>query len=811
MRPAILRRGSGWLPAALVLAVVLLAGWRLIVLSLQRHVAEAHRAAVAEASQTAQAIEAQLQALTALADAQAARAANAQPGSDAAQVLSSLVPIHNAFWISADGIAVTADPAASTATNGILAEWNGARHPDATPSVLGPTRQGSQWLIAALAPIGSQASESARAQPPAWAVAYTDLDQLLLAIHINRIKSAGYDFALTQLDPSVTQPRQFVSTTAAPLSAPVVLPVRLPDRYAPAAPGSYLQVAIRPRAGWYPVTQIATEIGILAVLAWLLGFGAYDLTHSLQRLRAGLSIYRNRLGGLRAQLAVETDRRRELQKSIDYARYHDSFTGLPNRRYFVDQLDRALREVRSRRRERLGVILIDISRFKFINDSLGHTVGDELMVQAARRFEKAAAEIESVLARWGGDQFALLILDVAFPDAALAFAGVLQDALEPPFELRRHRISVAASMGVTCVEGGTARAEDVVREADIALSLAKKNDTRRVLLYSPGMGGAAANQVSLEADLHLALRQNDLRLLFQPIVELQHYRMVGAEALLRWRHPVEGLLLPERFLAIAEEAGLMVTITRQIIARVCRLAAQWRQILPQTPFYMSVNLSASSLRDPQLVDFISNTLREAGLPPDALKLEVSEISLISNVGAARETLERLHALGIQLMLDDFGTGFSSLNYLQLFPIDYVKIDRPNVERTYSGRVNSGLTPAMLQMASSMGLTAIAEIVETEEAADGLRKMGCEYGQGLFYSEAVPAEVALSYLRGEAPPKRSAAPAAASTRSEPGATALTAASNGAGKSPEDDSPTLVIPIEGSGEAAEVSTLLHTFRG
>ncbi|HEY1726204.1 MAG TPA: bifunctional diguanylate cyclase/phosphodiesterase [Steroidobacteraceae bacterium] len=811
MRPAIFQRGSGWLPAAVVLAVVLVAGWRLIALSLQRHAADAHRSAVVEASQTARAIEAQLQALTAQADAQAARAANAHPGVDAAEVLSSLVPIHSAFWISADGIAVTADPAASTATNGILAEWNGSQHADATPSVLGPTRQGSQWLIAALAPIRAQPSQAAPAQPVAWAAVYTDLDQLLLAIHVNRIKAAGYDFALTQLDPNITQPRQFVSTATAPLSAPVVLPVRLPERYAPASPGSYLQVAVRPRAGWYPVTQIATEIGILAVLAWLLGFGAYDLTHSLQRLRTGLSIYRSRLGGMRVQLAAETDRRRELQKSIDYARYHDSFTGLPNRRYFVDQLDRALREVRGRQRERLGVILIDISRFKLINDSLGHTVGDELMVQAARRFEKAAAEIESVLARWGGDQFALLILDVAFPDAALAFAGVLQDALEAPFELRRHRISVAASMGVTCVEGGAARAEDVVREADVALSMAKKSDARRVLMYSPGMGGAAASLVSLEADLHMALRQNDLRLLFQPIVELQHYRMVGAEALLRWRHPVEGLLLPERFLSIAEEAGLMVTVTRQIIARVCRLAVQWRQIVPRTPFYMSVNLSASSLRDPQLVDFVSNTLREAGLPPDVLKLEVSELSLISNVGVAREALERLHALGVQLMLDDFGTGFSSLNYLQLFPIDYVKIDRPNVDRTFSGRVNSGLTPAMLQMASSMGLTAIAEIVETEEAADGLRKMGCEYGQGLFYSEPVAAEVALSYLRGEAPPKRSSTPAAASGRAEPSATRLTSPGHGAGKSPEDDSPTLVIPIEGGSQTAEVPVLSRTFSG
>ena len=168
------------------------------------------------------------------------------------------------------------------------------------------------------------------------------------------------------------------------------------------------------------------------------------------------------------------------------------------------------------------------------------------MVQAARRFEKAAAAFECVLARWSGDQFALLILDVAFPDAAVAFAGVLQDALHAPFELRRHSISVTASMGLTCIESGTSRAEDVLREADIALSVAKKHETRRVILYAPAMGGDAASLVSLEAELHLAVKQNDLRLLFQPIVDLHSYRMVGAEALLRWRHPADGMRVARR-------------------------------------------------------------------------------------------------------------------------------------------------------------------------------------------------------------------------------------------------------------------------
>jgi diguanylate cyclase (GGDEF)-like protein len=756
MSPAILKRHRGWLPAALVLAVVLVAGSRLIVLSVQQHAQSAQKAAWTEVTVAVSAIESQLQSLSDSAEHEAARASSALSAGNAPGTLSSLVPARNAFWISADGVAVASDESSGTAVNGIVSEWSAAPHDAATASLLGPTRQGSQWLIAALVPI-LPAAAGERVPGLGWAVVYTDLDQLSSAIHLSQLVNAGYDFALAQVDPRSEQSRTLVSSSAAPLTRPVALPVQLPAGMTPAVAGSYLQLALRPRAGWYPAGQIATELGVLAVLAWLLAFGTYDLTHSLQRLRTGLSIYRRRLHAMREQMAVESERRRELQKSIDHARYHDGFTGLPNRRYFVDQLDRALREVRTRRRQRIAVILIDIARFKLINDTLGHTVGDELMVQAARRFQKAAAGFEWVLARWSGDQFALLILDVASPEAAVAFAGVLQDALQAHFELRRHQLSVSASMGLTCVESGTARAEDVLREADIALSVARRHETRRLIMYAPAMGGEAASLVNREAELHQALSQNDLRLLFQPIVDLHSYRMIGAEALLRWRHPVEGLLRPEAFLAIAEEAGLMVNITRRIILRVCMLAAQWRKSLPEAQFYLSINLSASVLRDPDLSDYVAQVLQQTGVPAHALKFEVTEAALISNVGAAREALDRLHALGVQLMLDDFGTGFSSLNYLQLFPLDYVKIDRPFVARAFSDRANSGMMLAMLRMASSLGLTAIAEIVETEEATDALRSMGCEFGQGNFFSEPVQPEMALQYLRGEPFARRPAAP------------------------------------------------------
>jgi diguanylate cyclase (GGDEF)-like protein len=584
------------------------------------------------------------------------------------------------------------------------------------------------------------------------------LNELIAASHLTRLTGMGYDFELYQVEPGSARSRSFASSRTERLTDAVAARIRLPTTAA--IPGSYLEVAIRPRAGWFPTTLLASEIGLLVFLAWLLAFGTHDLSQALQRSRAALAAARRRQRTVNQQLAAEMQQRLNLQETFDHARFHDAFTGLPNRRYFMDQLDRALRDVRTRRRQRLAVIIVDIVRFKLINDILGHTAADELMVQAARRFERSTSAFEGVLARWGGDQFAVLILDLASPEAALNVAGHLQEELRSPFDLRRHRLVVAANMGVTSVDSGQQRAEDIVREADIALSAAKRHETAKIVHYAPNMAGQTANLVSLEADLHVAMERHELQLLFQPIVDLQTYKMVGAEALLRWRHPVEGVLGPDRFLRIAEEAGLMAPITGWIILRAVRVAGDWLRRLPANQkFFISVNLSPTSLRDPGLSEYVASLLRETQLPPSFLKFELTEAALISNVGAARETLHRLHGLGLQLMLDDFGTGYSSLSYLQLFPFDFVKIDRPFVNRMASDQANTSMMAAMVQMAGSLNLTAIAEIIETEAAAKALQQMGCDYGQGNYFSEPLEAEPALQRLRSlqafEPPPDTSA--------------------------------------------------------
>jgi len=739
-------RSFGWLPTVVVLAVVLIAGSRLIYLSVQHHTAAARETAGTVANTSARKIEPLLQKLADLAERQAASAAQVSSNRDTPASFESVPQAAKTFWMTSGDNVLGSRPAEAVTANGIASEWQSAESARTPPgsAVLGPMRLGSLWLMAVRVPMAARNPvEVPRSR--AWSVAYADLDELIAARHLARLTGIGYDFELSQVEPGSGRSRSFVSSRTEGLTDAVAARIRLPA--AAAIPGSYLQVAIRPRAGWYPATLLASEIGLLVFLAWLLAFGTHDLNQALLRSRAALAAARRRQRAVNQQLAAEMQQRLNLQETFDHARFHDAFTGLPNRRYFMDQLDRALRDLRTKRRQRLAVIIVDIVRFKLINDMLGHTAGDELMVQAARRFDKTTSAFEGVLARWGGDQFAVLILDLASPESAMNVARLLQGALRSPFDLRRHRLVVAATMGVTCVDSGRQRAEEIVREADIALSAAKRHETAKIVGYAPNMAGQAANLVSLEADLHVARERHELQLLFQPIVDLRTYKMVGAEALLRWRHPVEGILAPDRFLRIAEESGLMVPITRWIILRVARVAADWLRRLPANQeFFISVNLSPAALRDPGLSDYVASLLREMQLPPSLLKFELTEAALISNVGAARETLDRLHGLGLQLMLDDFGTGYSSLSYLQLFPFDFVKIDRPFVNLMASDQANTGMTAAMVQMAGSLNLTPIAEIIETEAAVQALREMGCGYGQGYYFSEPIEVEPALQRLR-----------------------------------------------------------------
>jgi diguanylate cyclase (GGDEF)-like protein len=740
-------RNFGSLPTVVVLTVVLAVGARLIYLSVQHHAAAARVTAAAVGATYVKKIEPALQNLAALAERQADSAAKVVWKTQDFASLASVSPAPNSFWLSADDKVLGARSSEVEIAGGIASEWKSAEPSRELPqpTILGPMRLGSEWLIAIRVPV-APGNAASTPSVKGWAVAYADLEELIADAHLARLVDAGYDFELSQIEPRSASARIFVSSSSETLADTVVTRIGLPA--AGTTPGSYLALVLRARAGWFPSNLLASEIALLAFLGWLLTFGTHDLVHELQRAKAAVAISRRRVHLANQQLAVEMQQRMKLQETFDHALFHDTFTGLPNRRYFMDQLDSALRELRTKRRVRIAVIIVDISRFNLINHLLGHTAGDDLMVQVARRFEESSSALDGTLARWGGDQFALLLLDVASPIAALDMANLLQEQLRSPFNLRRHQLSVAATLGVTCVESGQERAEEIMREADIALSVAKRQETTKAVLYARNMG-QAADLVSLEADLHLALQKHQLLLLFQPIVDLATFKMVGAEALLRWRHPVEGLLAPDRFLRHAEEAGLMVPITRWVIEQAIDVAADWRRQLPaDQKFYISINLSPSGLRDPGLVGNVASLLREKKLQPALLKFEMTELALLGNVAAARESLQRLHEMGIQLMLDDFGTGYSSLSNLQLFPFDMVKIDCPFVDRRGVFQANMSMVAAMIQLAGSLDLTSIAEIVEGEAAASSLKAMGCRFGQGYYFSEPIEAGMAFKRLRAQ---------------------------------------------------------------
>jgi diguanylate cyclase (GGDEF)-like protein len=718
MSPPVLNaRPQFWL-AALVGAIVMLVGARLIVLSAQQHVAQRRAAAQAATAEFSSAFGAQLQHLADRARIGTDGAAGRRPAATAASGLR-LVP-------------ATTQRRDAVVEQGILSELQASSSADpATPALIGPIRVGSRWILAARTD-----------EPGAAVISYTDMDELLAQAQLTRLTAAGYDIELSQLERSTGRARVLIASRPTALSDAATRPIALPPGFQQILPAGGWRIAIRPRSGWYPFTELATDLTLLGVTAWLLILMAHDLARSGARARAALALAHQHVQSLNIRLANEIEQREALQKSFDYSRYHDGFTGLPNRRYFMDQLDRGLRHARTHNDYHLAVILLDIDRFRLINDTLGQTAGDELMVLAARRIEKLKLSGEYVLARWSADQFAVLLLAAQSADVAQADAKLLQEALRQPFELRKHRLNLSATLGLTWVDSGLQRAEDVVREADIALTAAKLQQPAAMVAFDSGMRSTFLNMVHLEADLHVALERDELRLLFQPIVDLRSGRVLGAEALLRWDHPVEGLLTPDKFLHIAEEAGLMLPITRWVVRSVCRYAAQWRMRLPPgTDFYISTNLSVPVFRDTELADFTEGLLLELHLPAQFLRFEITESSLVRNVGMARELLDRFRGMGIQLLLDNFGTGYASLSYLQLFPFQCLKIDRSFIH-SVGVEGDSTFVHAIVQLASSLGLKAIASGVESRDVAQLLSQIGCQYGQGYYFSMPLDAEAAL---------------------------------------------------------------------
>jgi diguanylate cyclase (GGDEF)-like protein len=425
----------------------------------------------------------------------------------------------------------------------------------------------------------------------------------------------------------------------------------------------------------------------------------------------------------------------ETKEHFRHAAFHDSLTGLPNRAMFTELLKAEIESSERRGEHMFAVLFLDLDRFKNINDSLGHTHGDLLLVAFAERLERTLRPIDT-LARFGGDEFAILLSGMTDATDAVRVAQRIQDELSQPFVLDKNSAFATASIGIALSSSGYDRPDDILRDADIAMYRAKENGKARYEMFDHGMHARAVSRLQLESDLRQAIEQKEFCVYYQPIVSLQTGRLAGFEALVRWNHPRRGLVSPADFIPVAEETGLIVPIGEWVLNEACARVRQWQSDSPShRSLSLSVNLSARQVAQPDLLNRIKEALENSKLNPHCLKLEITESVVMENAEAAAQMFKQLRSLGVQLSIDDFGTGYSSLSYLHRFPLNYLKIDRSFVMRLTTDNDNA-IVRTISTLARNLGMEVIAEGIETEEQFQQLKMLGCEYGQGYLFSRPV---------------------------------------------------------------------------
>jgi diguanylate cyclase (GGDEF)-like protein/PAS domain S-box-containing protein len=438
-----------------------------------------------------------------------------------------------------------------------------------------------------------------------------------------------------------------------------------------------------------------------------------------------------------ANILGDAFERQQTEDDIRHRALHDPLTGLPNRALFMDRLSHALQHL-SRRGSSASVLLLDLDRFKLINDSLGHAVGDDLLAAAAPRLKQMLRSSDTI-ARFGADEFGILLEDIAGEQDAVDMAQRIAGAFNRPFVLDGNEHFVSVSIGITLAAGGE-RAEDLVRDANAAMHRAKERGRARYELYDEAIRGRAISRLRVENDLRRALERDELTLEYQPIVGLDAHAVVGVEALVRWEHPERGRVPPLDFIPIAEENGLIEPIGRWVLERACRQAAEWYASRPDSmPISVAVNLSAAQFDSPALVESIAAALRGARLDPSLLALELTESIVMGQSEELFQTLADLKSLGTRLILDDFGTGYSSLSYLTRLPLDVLKVDRSFIDGLGTETRDTGITEAIVGMSNALSLRVIGEGVETDLQLAELQRLGCDAVQGFLFSRPVPAE------------------------------------------------------------------------
>jgi diguanylate cyclase (GGDEF)-like protein len=485
-----------------------------------------------------------------------------------------------------------------------------------------------------------------------------------------------------------------------------------------------------------------------------------DLEDSRAKLDATVRHHRQELDSMQAQLQVETTRRETAQRLALQTTHSDSLTQLPNRTRLQEDLTKALAAA-ERRAGKVAVMFIDLDDFKRINDTLGHGVGDELLTQAAARLSACVRTEDDVainrgsepgsVARVGGDEFVLLFRDVADQNELAAVAQRLIDAFRTPFAIGGYKVQSSISVGIACYPRDGSFGDTLLKHADMAMYRVKELGKDGFQFFSHAMSAAASRRLAVENGLREALEEQQFVVHYQPKVENGTNRVIGAEALVRWRSPVHGLIAPAHFIEIAEEAGLIAHIGEWVLMQACRQQRAWQDAgLP--PIQMAVNVSTMQFREDHLLTAVVTAVKQTGIDPKLLQLEVTENLFMKNMTAARNTLEFIRGLGATVAIDDFGTGYSSFSYLRLLPVDSVKIDRSFVQDLGTKADDREITRAIVNLARTLGMKTVAEGVETKQQAEILAEMGCNEMQGFLYAPPVDASTIAQILKiGVIPP------------------------------------------------------------
>lgn len=445
------------------------------------------------------------------------------------------------------------------------------------------------------------------------------------------------------------------------------------------------------------------------------------------------------------QLELEIAERQRVQEKLLHMALHDTLTGLPNRAWLMKRLQQVLNRVKQQPNFGFALLLLDCDNFRMVNDSLGHIVGDNLLIAVARRVESCLHSVTTVT-RLGGDEFVILLEAIANVDDATRIAKQLQQEMSLPFQLDEYQIFVSASIGIAIGSAVYEKPEHLLRDADTAMYRAKALGKGRFQIFDADMHHSALANLQLQTDLRLALERQEFVVYYQPIISLSNGSITAFEALVRWNHPTHGLITPGAFIPAAEETGLIVPIDRWVLQQVCYQIRDWqRKNLLIPSIKININFSVKQLSQPDLIEIIDRTLQETGIDGQSIKLEITESALLEKATTVMEILEQLEARQIQVSIDDFGTGYSSLSYLRDLTVNTLKIDRSFVSHMSEIEKNTEIVQAIVMLAHSLGMNVTAEGVETRHQLDRLRNLGCDFAQGYLFSRPIDSQSAEAML------------------------------------------------------------------